>query len=117
MEGELWRCASTNKAGGARVCSNRYVLEEALIKLFIMSWNEIAGNYDEYKDFWKKNLKEGDELLRYKTKQIMAAAKKGKIKELDGELMIMAMDYIKIFESGRLVIRSYDGTEFECETE
>lgn len=55
-----WRCASTNKAGGARVCSNRYVLEEALIKLFIMSWNEIAGNYDEYKDFWKKNLKEGD---------------------------------------------------------
>ena len=112
-----WRCASTNKAGGARVCSNRYVLEEALIKLFIMSWNEIAGNYDEYKDFWKKNLKEGDELLRYKTKQIMAAAKKGKIKELDGELMIMAMDYIKIFESGRLVIRSYDGTEFECETE
>ena len=93
------------------------MLEEALIKLFIMSWNEIAGNYDEYKDFWKKNLKEGDELLRYKTKQIMAAAKKGKIKELDGELMIMAMDYIKIFESGRLVIRSYDGTEFECETE
>lgn len=112
-----WRCASTNKAGGARVCSNRYVLEEALIKLFIMSWNEIAGNYDEYKDFWEKNLKEGDELLRHKTKQIMAAAKKGKIKELDGELMIMAMDYIKIFESGRLVIRFYDGTEFECETE
>ena len=95
----------------------KHVLEEALIKLFIMSWNEIAGNYDEYKDFWKKNLKEGDELLRYKTKQIMAAAKKGKIKELDGELMIMAMDYIKIFESGRLVIRFYDGTEFECETE
>ena len=112
-----WRCASTNKAGGARVCSNRYVLEEALIKLFIMSWNEIAGNYDEYKDFWKKNLKEGDELLRYKTKQIMAAAKKGKIKELDGEFMIMVMDYIKVFESGKLVIRFYDGTEFECETE
>lgn len=33
----------------------------------------------------------------------MAAAKKGKIKELDGELMIMAMDYIKIFESGALM--------------
>lgn len=112
-----WRCASTNKAGGARVCSNRYVLEEALIKLFIMSWNEIAGNYDEYKDFWKKNLKEGDELLCHKTKQIMAAAKRGKIKEMDGELMIMVMDYIKVFESGRLVIRFYDGTEFECETE
>lgn len=47
----------------------------------------------------------------------LEAYTKGKIKELDGELMIMAMDYIKIFESGRLVIRFYDGTEFECETE
>lgn len=44
--------------------------------------------------------------------------KSGKyIKEKDGELMIMVMDYIKVFESGRLVIRFYDGTEFECETE
>ncbi len=27
------------------------------------------------------------------------------------------MDYIKVFESGKLAIRFYDGTEFECETE
>ena len=47
----------------------------------------------------------------------MAAAKKGKIKEFDGEFMIMVMDYIKVFESGKLVIRFYDGKEFECETE
>ena len=112
-----WRCGSTNKAGGARVCSNRYVLEEAFIKLFIMSWNEIAGNYSDYLDFWNKNLEEGDELLCHKTRLLMAAAKKGKIKAFDGVLMIMVMDYIKVFETGKLVIRFYDGTEFECETE
>lgn len=27
------------------------------------------------------------------------------------------MDYIKVFESGKLAIRFFDGTEFECETE
>lgn len=112
-----WRCGSTNKAGGSRVCSNRYVLEDAFIKLFIMSWNEIAGNYNEYLDFWNKNLEDSDELLHHKTRLLMAAARKGKIKEFDGELMIMVMDYIKVFESGKLVIRFYDGTEFECETE
>ena len=31
--------------------------------------------------------------------------------------MIMVMDYIKVFETGKLVIGFYDGTEFECETE
>ena len=112
-----WRCGSTNKAGGSRVCSNRYVMEDAFTKLFVMSWNEIAGHYDDYVDFWNKNLEEGEELLHYKTRQVKEAAKKGKIKEFDGELMIMVMDYIKVFESGRLVVRFYDGTEFECETE
>ena len=29
-----------------------------IIKLFIMSWNEIAGNYSDYLDFWNKNLEE-----------------------------------------------------------
>ncbi len=29
----------------------------------------------------------------------------------------MVMDYIKVFESGKLAIRFFDGTEFECETE
>lgn len=47
----------------------------------------------------------------------MAAAKRGKVRDLDGELLIMVMDYIKVFESGKLAIRFYDGTEFECETE
>lgn len=93
------------------------MLEEAFIKLFIMCWNEIAGNYSDYLDFWNNNLEEGDVLLRHKTRLLMDAAKKGKIKTFDGELMIMVMDYIKVFESGKLVIRFYDGTEFECETE
>lgn len=82
-----------------------------------MSWNEIAGNDNEYLDFWNKNLEDGDELLRHKTRLLKAAARKGKIKEFDGELMIMVMDYIKVFGTGKLAIRFYDGTEFECETE
>lgn len=70
------------------MCRNRYVLEEAFINLFIMSWNEIAGNYNDYLDFWNMNLEEGNELLCHKTKQVRAAAKKGMIKNFDGELMI-----------------------------
>ena len=87
------------------------------MKLFVKSWNEMAGHMDDYKVFWQRNLSEGDELLLYKTRQVMAEDKKGTIKELDGELMIMVMDYIKVYESGRLIIRFNDGTECECETE
>ena len=47
----------------------------------------------------------------------MTTAEKGKIKELDADLVIMVLDHIKVYESGRLTIRFFDGIEFECETE
>ncbi len=111
-----WRCGSTNKAGGRRVCSNRYIFEESLVKLFEMSWNSIAGNYADYESKWGNNLESGNELLRHKTRQIMERAKNGKIREFDPKLMIEVMDIITVYESGNLRIRFYDGTEFSYET-
>ena len=88
-----------------------------LMKLFVMGWNGIAENPEEIEKRWEKNKKEGNELLRYKTKQIIVEAKKGPIKEFDAKLMIKVMDHITVFESGKLVIEFFDGTVFECETE
>ena len=47
----------------------------------------------------------------------MRHAAAGTIKEFDPELMMAVMDYVTVFEDGRLKIRFYDGTEFEVETE
>ena len=41
----------------------------------------------------------------------------GPIKEFNPELMMAVMDYITVFEDGRLQIKFYDGTEFEVATE
>lgn len=112
-----WRCGSTNKHGGSRVCSNRYVLESAFINLFIMSWNAIVRSIDEYSEKWRKNIEGEDELLRHKTKLIMAEAAKGEIKEISSVLIMKVLDYITVFENGNLRIKFFDGTEFECETE
>ena len=110
-----WRCGSTNKAGGRRVCSNRYIFEESLMKLFVMSWNSIAENYADHEPKWESNLEVENELLCYKTRQIMEEAAKGPIREFDPKLMIKVMDTITVFESGNLRIRFYDGTEFSYE--
>ncbi len=110
-----WRCGSTNKAGGRRVCSNRYIFEESLMKLFVMSWNSITENYSDHEPKWGSNLEGGNELLCYKTRQIMEEAAKGPIREFDPKLMIKVMDTITVFESGNLRIRFYDGTEFSYE--
>lgn len=112
-----WRCGSCNMTNGHKVCSNRYVTDETLKKLFVMGGNEIAAHYNDYQEFWKANLENDDILLRYKTRLIMKKAGAGPIKEFDPELMMAVMDYVTVFEDGRLQIKFYDGTQFEIETE
>ncbi len=58
-----------------------------------------------------------DVLLRYKTRLIMKQASAGTIKEFDSEFMMAVMDFVTVFEDGRLQIRFYDGMQFEIETE
>lgn len=82
-----------------------------------MGGNEIAAHYNDYQEFWKANLENDDILLRYKTRLIMKKAGAGPIKEFDPELMMAVMDYVTVFEDGRLQIKFYDGTQFEIETE
>ena len=43
-----WRCGSCNKTNGHKICSNRYVTDETLKKLFVMSWNEIVEKQINY---------------------------------------------------------------------
>ena len=112
-----WRCGSCNKTDGHKVCSNRYVTDETLTKMFVMSWNEIVEHQEEYQQYWQVNLKGEDVLLRYKTKLLIKRAAAGPIKEFEPELMMAVMDYITVFEDGRLQIKFYDGTEFEVATE
>ena len=112
-----WRCGSTNKAAGHRVCACPYIYEEALMKFFVMSWNQIVENQKSYKEAWDENLRSDDPLLKYKTRLLMRTAATGPIREFDSELMRMVMDIITVHEDGRLQIRFYDGTEFELTAE
>ena len=112
-----WRCGSCNMAGGHKVCSNRYVTEESLIKLFTMSWDEIVEHQEDYQEIWKANIQGDDILLRYKTRLLMQQVAAGAIEEFKPDLMMMVMDCITVFEDGRLQIRFYDGTQFEIATE
>ena len=94
-----------------------YVTDETFTKLFVMSWNEITEDPEDYQEKWEANIKSDDVLLRYKTRLLMKHAAAGPIKEFDPELMMAVMDHITVFEDGRLQIKFYNGIEFEVETE
>lgn len=82
-----------------------------------MGWNEIIEHLEDYQEKWEAKIKSDDVLIRYKTRLLMKHAAAGPIKEFDPELIMAVIDYITVFEDGRLQILFYDGTEFEVESE
>ena len=93
-----WRCGSTNKNSGHRVCTCPYIMESALEKICNI------------------NIESGNELLAYKTRLMKMRAQEGSIKECKPDLLQEVVDHITVFENGDLRILYYDGTEFEVAT-
>ena len=82
-----------------------------------MGWNEIVEYQEEYGENWEVIINSENVLLRYKTRLLMKHDTAGVIEEFDPALMMSLMDYVTVFEDGRLQIKFYDGMEFEIATE
>ena len=111
-----WRCGSTNKNSGHRVCTCPYIMESALEKICVMTWNAIVESIGDYETLWNINIESGNELLAYKTRLMKMRAQEGSIKECKPDLLQEVVDHITVFENGDLRILYYDGTEFEVAT-
>ncbi|XKH51771.1 hypothetical protein LG275_06190 [Chryseomicrobium palamuruense] len=65
-----------------------------------------------------QNQKSGNPLEQYRAVQFADITENAKhIKEIDTDFILRTLDHIKVFETGRIIIRFMDGTEMECNGE
>ena len=96
-------------------CSNRHVDEETLEKAFISAWNSVIENIDNYREKWILQSESDDTWVREKAKQYLEISDRGirLIEKFDIDLMLKVLECIEIFEDGRLIVRFYDGSDVE----
>lgn len=67
---------------------------------------------------WERKMQGEDLLARFRAMDFMKITKEAQqIKKLDIDLMLRTVDYIKVYESGVVVIVFLDGTEIERKNE
>lgn len=114
----VWQCSERYKVKGVMGCSNRHVEEATLRKVFIQAWNTLLENREQAVPEWEEAMKRDDLLARYRAKKFLELTKKAQpIDELDTDLMLRVLDYIKVYEEGMLVVVFLDGTEIEYRAE
>jgi len=115
---KVWQCQERYKVKGVQGCTNRHIDEAILIDTFILSWNALLDNREELKKKWGTTAEFGNPLEQYRAVQFADITEDAKhIKEIDTDFILRTLDHIKVFETGRIIIRFMDGTEMECNGE
>ena len=106
------------KVKGVMGCANRHVEEETLIKAYLMAWNALVENREDFMEQWTEQLQSENLLEGYRAEKFIEYTDGAEpLTEMDTDFMLKTLDHIKVFEDGTLLVVFLDGTEIECKNE
>ena len=106
------------KVKGVMGCANRHVEEETLIKAYLMAWNALVENREDFMRQWTEQLQSENLLEGYRAEKFIEYTDEAEpLTEMDTDFMLKTLDHIKVFEDGTLLVVFLDGTEIECKNE
>lgn len=115
---KVWQCQERYKIKGIQGCTNRHIDEAILIDAFIFSWNALLDSREELKKKWETTAEFGNPLEQYRAVQFADITEGEKhIKGIDTDFILRTLDHIKVYGTGKIIIRFMDGTEMECNGE
>ena len=118
VDRKVWQCSERYKVKGVMGCANRHVEEETLIKAYLMAWNALVENREDFMDQWTEQLQSENLLEGYRAEKFIEYTDGAEpLTEMDTDFMLKTLDHIKVFEDGTLLVVFLDGTEIECKNE
>ena len=114
----MWQCSERDKVKGVMGCTNRHVEEETLIKAYLMAWDALVENREDFMEQWTAQQQSENLLEGYRAEKFIEYTDGVEtLTEMDTDFMPKTLDHIKVFEDGTLLVVFLDGTEIECKNE
>lgn len=99
---------------GVMGCSNRHIDEKTVREIYMMAWNRLLECRDMLVPEWEEMMQGEDLLARFRAMDFMEITKEAQpLQEVDIDLMLRTVEYIRVYESGMVVTVFLDGTEIE----
>ena len=118
VDRKVWQCSERYKVKGVMGCANRHVKEETLIKAYLMAWNALVENREDFIEQWTEQLQSENLLEGYRAKKFIEYTDGAEpLTEMDTDFMLKTLDHIKVFADRTLLVVFLDGTEIECKNE
>ena len=80
VDRKVWQCSERYKVKGVMGCTNRHVEEETLIKAYLMAWNALVENREE----WTAQQAEREPIRRLSGREVHRIHRLGRTFDGDG---------------------------------
>ena len=103
--------AKDGKGKEVKGCINDTLLEADLHKAFVMAWNAMLENRENFLEHWKAQLNDQNPLVAFRAKQFMKLTEKAKpMKDLDVTIVSKTLDHCDIKPLGVIDFYFLDGS-------
>ncbi|MEQ2853162.1 recombinase zinc beta ribbon domain-containing protein [Hominiventricola filiformis] len=70
VDRKVWQCSERYKVKGVMGCTNRHVEEETLIKAYLMAWNALVENREDFMEQWTAQQAEREPIRRLSGREV-----------------------------------------------
>ena len=71
VDRKVWQCSERYKVKGVMGCANRHVEEKTLIKAYLMAWNVLVENREDFMEQWTEQLQSKNLLEGYRAEKFI----------------------------------------------
>ncbi len=115
---KVWQCSERYKLKGVMGCVNRHVDEDTLRKVFFKTWKSLPENREQAALEWDDVLQGNDLLKRYRAKKLLELIENMQpIEEINTDFMLCILNYIKVYEEGKLEVVLFNEKKIEYSVE
>ena len=101
VDRRVWQCSERYKVKSVMGCANRHIDEDTLVEVYLMAWNQLLECMEMLVPEWVKKMQEDDLLVKFRAMDFMEVTEDAQpLQELDVDLMLRTVDYIKVHENG-----------------
>ena len=84
VDRKVWQCSGWYKVKGVMGCANRHVEEETLIKAYLMAWNALVENREDFMEQWTRTAAEREPIGRLSGREVHRIHRWGRAFDEDG---------------------------------
>ncbi len=107
----LWQCSQRYPEKGVIGCNAPFIEDDKVTRAFLVAWNELIKNREQFLKKWNKQMESGNELEQLRVRQFIEMTASAEPNMMESKFVNRTLSHILHRRDGNLDVNFLDGTK------